>query len=120
MSKTSEYLTEHIKFLDQAKEDYNYYYEQVHEKNNAEQDYLHELELTEMTKEELLEHAKKMRENRLERRQAKDAVEVLTPIVEFLESDMGKKSLNQLKQVLGKTRNIETLQPKRTYTKRVK
>lgn len=118
VTKISDQLSECLNFLEQSKKDYRHYYNEVNDKDKENQDYLHELELEQLSYHELAKHAKKMRKSRKERREAKDAVEALSPLIEFLESDLGIKSLNQLKQVLGKVRQKEKNQQNRIYIKR--
>ena len=53
------------------------------------------------------------------RRGCKDTVEVLEPLVDFLESDKGKNFLNLLREVLGNTRKAERRTEARVYIPRV-
>ena len=47
------------------------------------------------------------------------AVEVLKPLVEFLESDRGKNLYNLVREALGKTRKVEERMETRVYIPRV-
>lgn len=56
---------------------------------------------------------------RQQRRECKDTVEVLEPLVQFLESDKGKNLLNLMREALGKTRKVEERMETRAYVPRV-
>lgn len=59
------------------------------------------------------------RMSRQARRECKDTVEILEPLVQFLESDKGKNLLNLVREALGKTRKVEERMETRTYIPRV-
>ena len=119
MTNRSEQLTELLNYLDQSLKDHRYHFDNVHLKDKEKQDFLHALELEELSYHEGARLAIKISKSRRERRDSKDAVEVLEPLVEYLESKDGARSLNQLKHVLGKMRQKEKNQQTRTYNKRV-
>lgn len=56
---------------------------------------------------------------RQQRRNCKDTVEVLEPLVQFLESDKGKNLYNLVREALGKTRKVEERMETRKYVPRV-
>ena len=60
-----------------------------------------------------------MRRYRQAHRACKDTVEVLKPLVQFLESDKGKNLLNLVREALEKTRKIEERMETRAYIPRV-
>ena len=45
----------------------------------------------------------------------RDTVEILEPLVQFLERDKGKNLLNLVREALGKTRKVEERMETRTY-----
>ena len=57
--------------------------------------------------------------HRRTRRECKDTVEVLEPLVQFLESDKGKNLYNLVRETLGKTRKVEERMETRVYIPRV-
>jgi hypothetical protein len=83
------------------------------------QDYLHMLELNELDYKQRAKLMTQLRKCRRLRRQHKDTVEILEPLIQYLESDKGKNFLNLLKEVLGKTRKAEERMDNRTYYHRV-
>ena len=83
------------------------------------QDYLHLLELTDLSYHDRAKLAEKLKDCRIQRRTAKDMVAVLEPIVEFLSTERGKVLISQLQQVLGKIRKAEKYIEQRSYTPKV-
>lgn len=115
----SERISVFCGFLDEAQKDYMYHSEQVHRLELLTQDYLHSLELDGLKYEERAKLATKLARCRQERRQHKDMVQLLEPLVEFLASDKGKAGVNQLRETLGKTRKIEKRMADRAYFPRI-
>ena len=101
----SQSIKETCDMLNRAISDYNFAYERVHE-------------LDGLNYEERAKLATKLTKLLQERREFKDIVATLTPLVEFLQSDRGATTLNLLKEVLGKTRKVENYMCSRTYRKR--
>lgn len=62
---------------------------------------------------------KKLRESRMVRRRNKDLVEVLYPVIEFIEDPRNKKTLDLIPRLLGEIRKVEDKQKKRSYHPRV-
>ena len=54
----------------------------------------------------------------IKRRVAKDAIRINQPLLRFVESDVGTKALNQLRQTLGDVRKVENDMAERVYNKR--
>ena len=54
----------------------------------------------------------------IKRRVAKDTIRINQPLLKFVESDLGAKALNQLKQTLGELRKVENDMAERIYNKR--
>ena len=83
------------------------------------QDYLHKLELENLTYGERAKVATKLAQCRKLRRESKDTVEILEPFILFLENDKGKRLSGLLSEVLGKVRKLEERMEGRTYRYRV-
>lgn len=100
-------------------QDYNYYYDEVNRLDKLTQDYLHIMELDDLKYGERAKLATKLSECRRERREAKDNVEVLQSLVDYLFSDAGLAMTKALKTVLGKTRQMENYHKTRSYKFRI-
>lgn len=108
-----------ISMMENAKKDYAWNYEEVNRLEKLTQDYLHSLELDGLTYKERAKVATKLALIRKERREHKDMVASLEPLVSFIESEKGKQMLNLMREALGKTRKIETYMETRKYYNRV-
>lgn len=109
-------------FLDNIaaiKKDYHWHYEQVGKLNDLTQDYLHSLELDSLDYKSRAKLATQLAKCRQKRRESKDMVEILSPAVDFLESDKGELFIRQLQEVLGKVRKEETRHQNRIYIPKV-
>lgn len=111
-------IGELIELLENAKKDYYWNTDEVNRLNGLQQDYLHKLELDGLNYAERAKVATKLMKCRQDRRDSKDMVRVLDPLVKYLESDKGKNMLNLMKEVLGKTRRIEKEMEHRVYVPR--
>lgn len=116
--KVSEQISEFNNFVKQAVKDKKWNEEEVHRLDLLTQDYLHELELDGLNYADRAKVATKLSKCRQERRKCKDIVELLTPIVDFAESEEGERAMNLLKNVLGQTRHLEDSRKNRTYKKK--
>lgn len=83
---------------------------------NKTQDILHELELVPHTFNERGKLAKELTEVRQKRRVAKDAIELLEPLIRWAADH--KKSIDALTKVLGDMRKIDNRRENRLYYKR--
>lgn len=117
--KPSEYISEFLNFVAEAKTQYNFCSEEVNNQDKLTQDYLHSLELDDLKCGERSKLATKLAINRKERRYYKDLVEELEPIVKFFEEPQHKKVLDKLTQALGQTRRAESYHKDRAYVPRV-
>lgn len=117
--KFSESISEFLTMMSEAVDDYTWNGEEVNRLDKLTQDYLHKLELEELAYNERAKLATKLRRCRRDRRASKDTVEVLTPLVDFLDSDKGRNLINLMKEVLGKTRKVEERMSTRVYRNRV-
>lgn len=112
-------LSDFINLVTEAQKDYWWNYEEVNRLDHLTQDYLHELELNGLDYRGRAKVATKLRDCRQLRRASKDTVEVLEPLIGFLDSEKGKHLLNLLKETLGKTRRVESYMENRSYRRKV-
>lgn len=115
----SEEISGFLRLLDDAQKDYAWAMEEETRLERLTQDYLHLIELTDLSYHERAKLAAKLKDCRVQRRSAKDMVAILEPLTEFLTSERGKVLINQLQQVLGKIRKAEKHIECRTYTPKV-
>lgn len=115
----SEEIGSFCRLLEGAQKDYTWNYNAVNQLDKLTQDYLHSLELGGFDYGERAKLATKLTKCRQNRRACKDTVEILEPLVQFLDSDKGKALFNLLREVLGKTRKVEERMETRTYVPRV-
>jgi len=107
------------KMLEEAKSNYEWNVSEVNRLDKLTQDYLHILELENLDYRERAKVATKLAKCRRERRASKDTVEILEPLIRFLESEKGKSMTNLMQEVLGKTRKVEERMENRTYRYKV-
>lgn len=117
--KFSQGISDICKMFDDAKKDYEWSGQQVVEMDRLTQDYLHKLELEDLSYGERAKVATALRNCRKLRREHKDTTEILEPLVSFLETDKGRNLSNLLKECLGKTRKAEEKMQTRVYHPRV-
>lgn len=112
---TSEYLADFLNFVSSATKDYDYYFDLVNRCDKETQDHLHALEFGESTERPKIATA--LAKTRKTRREGKDAVTVLEPLVEFYNTN--EAVFNQMKQLLGTIRKKEKSLQGRKYYPRV-
>lgn len=117
MIKYSEHLSQFLNFLESAKKDYSWYEDELTKQEALTQDYLHQLELEHLNYSERAKIATKLAACRKARREAKDIVTILSHIINY--SSVYEKSLNQLKETLGKVRKEERTIETRSYNFKV-
>ena len=118
-NKPSNNLEEFLNFVRDTKNEYLVVFDNVGKEDKRLQDLLHEIEFSENEKDKR-KAATKLRSSRKERRKNKDRVKELEKIVDFFEDKQHKAVLNQLQQLLGAQRKIESfLDGERTYKQRV-
>lgn len=105
--------------MEDAKKDFEWNSNEVNRMDRLTQDYLHKLELDGLDYKERAKVATLLAKCRQSRRESKDMVTILSPLVEFLESDKGRQLMNLMKEVLGKTRRVERNMESRVYIPRV-
>lgn len=112
-------LSDFLNLITEAQRDYQWNYDEVNRLDHLTQDYLHELELDGLDYRGRAKVATQLRDCRQLRRASKDTVEVLEPLMEFINSDRGKNLLNLLRETLGKTRRVEQYMETRSYRRKV-
>ena len=112
-------LSEVCELLESAQKDYVWNKDQVVLMDRLTQDYLHSLELDDLDYGGRAKVATKLAQCRVDRREHKDTVAYLEPIVQFLDSEKGKQLFNLLREALGKTRKAEEKMVGRVYWPRV-
>ena len=112
-------LSDFINLVTEAQRDYQWNYDEVNRLDRLTQDYLHELELDGLDYRGRAKVATQIKNCRQLRRASKDTVEVLEPLMEFINSDKGKNLLNLLRETLGKTRRVEQYMETRSYRRKV-
>lgn len=114
----SEEIKRFLKFLEESKKIYKESYQAVGIEDKRGQDLLHAIEF-EPVSDNWDRLCRKLKDSRLVRRKNKDAVEILEPIIEFINDPRNEKTLHLLPQVLGSVRKIEERHQNRTYRPRV-
>lgn len=115
----STYISEFCNVLTKAHGDYDWNKDEVNRLDRLTQDYLHKLELEGLSYNERAKVATQLARCRQLRRASKDTVEILEPLIQFLESDKGRGMINILREALGKTRKVEEQMENRTYRYKV-
>ena len=112
-------ISDFCQMVNQAKADYDWNYAEVNRLERLTQDYLHDLELKDLSYHEQARIATKLTECRRLRRASKDTVEILQPFIEFIDSEKGRQTMNLMREALGKTRKAEKFMETRTYRYKV-
>ena len=115
----SDSISDICRLLESAQKDYTWNKDKIVEMEKLTQDYLHMLELNGLKYEERAKVATQLAKCRQERREHKDTVQILEPLVQYLESEKGRQLFNLLREVLGKTRKTEERMENRVYYPRV-
>lgn len=115
----SETISGFCKLMDDAQKDYAWNYDEVNRMDRLTQDYLHKLELEDLDYGERAKVATQLACCRKSRRECKDTVEILEPLVQFLDSEKGRNLMNLVREVLGKTRRVEERMETRVYVPRI-
>lgn len=112
-------ISDFCRMVDGAHEDYTWNREEVNRLDKLTQDYLHRLELDGLDYSERAKIATQLSKCRQLRRISKDTVEVLEPLISFLDSERGRGMMSLMKEALGKTRKVEERMKTRTYRYKV-
>jgi len=122
--KLSEKIELILGILSQCKSDYSWYASQLEVEENKENTLRHEIEgvgINHRTPPGYRERARlatELQEALIARRAAKDYVAITKPMADFLITDIGKKMVNQLQQLLGEARKSESKLVDRRFLKR--
>ena len=115
----SQFIKAFLDFVENAKSDYSFNLEAMKNEERITQDYLHKLELEGLNCRERSKIATQLAVNRQLRRNYKDMVEELQPIVEFFEEPQNKKLIDHMSQLLGQVRKVENYHQQRIYVPKV-
>lgn len=115
----SENISGFLNSLAQAVKDYEWNSEQLDKLDKLTQDYLHKLELGNLSYKEKCKIGVQLSRVRKQRREHKDSIEILKPIITFMQTEKGKMLKNQLNETLGQTRKAENKLGDRIYWFRV-
>lgn len=117
--KFSESITNFCDMVTEAKSDYDWNSSEISRLDRLTQDYLHQLELGDLSYHERAKVAKKLAEVRQLRRASKNTVEILEPFIDFIDSEKGRQTMNLMREALGKTRKAEKAMENRVYRYKV-
>jgi hypothetical protein len=112
-------ISDFCTMVTEAKADYEWNRAEVNRLDRLTQDYLHQLELNNLSYRERAKVATQLTKCRQLRRESKDTVEILEPFIEFIDSDKGRQTMNLMREALGKTRKVEKYMENRTYRYKV-
>ena len=112
-------ISEICDLLESAQKDYTWNRDMITTMDKLTQDYLHSLELEHLDYAARAKVATKLAQCRVERREHKDTVTILEPLVQYLDSEKGKQLFNLLREAFGKTRKAEERMVNRVYYPRV-
>ena len=116
--RASEEVKAFLDFIREAEPRYMLALEAMKTEEKRTQDFLHAIEF-EPHAGERSKIATKMRASRIARRENKDIVEELEPIIDFLSVQSNKNAIDQLTQLLGRIRKVEKYHENRSYHPRV-
>ena len=97
---------------------YQVAYDAMKEEEKLESDLLHKIEL-DAGYEERNRLATQLKQCLKRRRENKDILEELEPVLEFLEDRNNKKTVDKMVQLLGKMRKVEKYHKNRSYHPRI-
>ena len=115
--ESSKQICSFLKLIDEAHQLYEENYVEVNKMDKLTQDYLHDLELGDLTYNERAKISTKLRNCRKERRKAKDIVTITKLIYDYVGEQ--EKAVNKLRQLLGAVRKEEKNQQSRHYIRKV-
>lgn len=112
-------ISDFCKMVEGAKSDYEWNRAEITRLERLTQDYLHKLELENLSYAERAKVATQLARCRQMRRASKDTVEILEPFIDFIDTERGRQLMNLMRETLGKTRKAEERMNTRTYRYRV-
>lgn len=115
----SEEIKSFLDFVERSRNEYDTATEAMKLEDKKLQDFLHAVEF-EASAKERGKICTRLHKSRKDRRKYKDIVEEREELVRFFQDPQHKKTLEQLRQLLGRVRKVERYHADRTYTPRVK
>lgn len=97
---------------------YDFCEEQVDIEQQITQDLLHAIEFSKSYKQRC-KYVTQLHYNRRRRRQYKNTMAVLKPIIDFLQKEENKKAINRLTNILGEARKTKSHIHEKTYSPRI-
>lgn len=98
-------IKEFTKFINTLQYKYDFAQEQIKKFDNTRNDIYHLLELEEQNELEQLELLSKIKKSSIERREYKDFVALVQPLIDFIQDDKNKKMLATLTNIAGRICN---------------
>lgn len=117
--RISEELSNFLNLLHSLPSKYKLAKEELDKQEALTQDYLHSLELNNLSYKQRCKIATKLSKNRKNRRIAKDELEELTPLYNYMTDPANKKVFDKLTDILGETRKVEKYHSNRQYRNRI-
>ncbi len=119
MEKTvSEQIKAFLDFVEECKELNAMAYQGVGEEDKRHQDLIHAIEFEDHP-DKIFRVGMRLHQSRVERRVYKDLFEVTDPVVQFAREPQNKKTLDSMRQLLGKVRKAEKRHENRVYIPRI-
>lgn len=112
----SKQIEQFLQFFRDCEQRYRMAVDDEEEMNRVTQDLLHEIELDEHDYHGYARLSKKLKETRQKRREAKDTIRVMQPIVTWAENNAS--TLKNIERLLGDVRKAEKSLENRIYSKR--
>lgn len=116
--KRSEIITAFLDLIDRSRDEYQVSSQGVEYENKRQQDLLHDIEFTTNSRERN-KLCTKLHKCRISRRAHKDIEEESKIITEFFADPQNKRTIDTMKQMLGKLRKIEGYHENRSYIRRI-
>lgn len=117
--QVSEKIKSFLDFVDECKELNSIAKDAISREEKQQQDLLHEIEFeTNGRKRSPIDT--RLHRCRVERRKNKDIFEVTEEVVKFFREPQHKKTLDQMRQLLGNVRKVEKYHDSRIYIPRIK
>lgn len=115
----SDRIKDFLDFIEECQNAYSFAQENMKREDERLQDLLHAIEF-ETKARERSKLCTKLHNSRIERRDNKNVVELTEDIVDFFQEPQHRKTLEQMKQLLGKVRKVENYHSNRQYRQKVK
>lgn len=112
-------LRNFLKIIEEVKIAHDHLPAMVEKCNLKTTDYLHDIELNDLSYHEIGKLQKAQVKNLKERRKYKDELEIYTPLAEFFKTPDGRALKGKIEKILGETRHIMEKHKIRTYNRRV-